>query len=420
MAQRAGAVVAVDAIGVVRRPAGSRLGPRAPRRSGCCAAGRRCRRSAPPRRENGSGSSASASSRRRPRKSAGSVGESRRAIRRASGRRPPCWRRRARGADAGPAPRARREVALPLDVGAAVERVLGAAGRRRIEDEVERGRQPASARGTARSASIGTTPGGRSTACAADRKRCRRVRREPARARSHVAAARDQDSSMRASPSPALPAPRVYSRDAPAHRHFAVSRRAGPLAPDTRIHYRDAAYARALAEAGDTPSAAAAGRRRALAARLDGLLIPGGGDFAPRSRLSRRSPFDLVPPRQLAFDRALLAAALERALPVLGICYGMQLLALALRRRADYDIPSDVPARPSTLGSGRAPRPRVEPAPSSRGLLGAAPARQQPAPPGGRRGRTRARRGARGRWARRGDREPGRALRHRRAVAPGA
>src|SRR5262245_2915341 len=59
----------------------------------------------------------------------------------------------------------------------------------------------------------------------------------------------------------------------------------------------------------------------ALAARIDGLLLPGGGDFLPARSYPAEVAFDPVAPRQLDFDRVLLAACLERGVPVLGICY---------------------------------------------------------------------------------------------------
>ena len=109
--------------------------------------------------------------------------------------------------------------------------------------------------------------------------------------------------------------------------------------------YLDAAYANAVDAAGATPLYLPLQRDPArLVERIDGLLLPGGDDFAPPRAYPPGVGFDIVPERQLAFDRALLAAALERELPVLAICYGMQLLALHCGGSIHYDIPTDLPA----------------------------------------------------------------------------
>jgi putative glutamine amidotransferase len=110
-----------------------------------------------------------------------------------------------------------------------------------------------------------------------------------------------------------------------------------------RIHRLDAAYADAVAEAGGLPLyLPGAGGTDALIASIDALLLPGGPDFVPE-----RPPPDVrfapVAPEQLAADRALLAAARAASLPVLGVCYGMQLLALESGGRLHYHVPLDVP-----------------------------------------------------------------------------
>jgi len=114
---------------------------------------------------------------------------------------------------------------------------------------------------------------------------------------------------------------------------------------EREYHYADAAYAHAVSEAGGIPVYLPEQRNVAeLADRIDGLLLPGGGDFAPDRAYPAAVSFDLVPERQLAFDRALLAAALDRDRPVLGICYGMQLLALHCGGALHFDVSTDVPA----------------------------------------------------------------------------
>jgi len=155
----------------------------------------------------------------------------------------------------------------------------------------------------------------------------------------------------------------------------------------------DPAYARALAEAGALPVHLAwPADPEALATRLDALVIPGGPDFlteslgegsgarasAPEAGRTPGDPpevrFDPVDPRQLAFDRALAAAALERGIPVLGICYGMQLLALHAGACLHLHLPRDLPAAGShgAAGSGERRHPvRLPPGTLLARVLGA-------------------------------------------------
>ena len=113
--------------------------------------------------------------------------------------------------------------------------------------------------------------------------------------------------------------------------------------PAREYAYLDTSYAGALARSGATPILLPLQPEvDALAERLDGLLIPGGDDFPPPHPYPPEIRFETVPPRQLAFDQALLAAALSRRLPVLAICYGMQLLALQRGGKLVYDIPNDL------------------------------------------------------------------------------
>ncbi|MEE3325913.1 MAG: gamma-glutamyl-gamma-aminobutyrate hydrolase family protein [Myxococcota bacterium] len=110
--------------------------------------------------------------------------------------------------------------------------------------------------------------------------------------------------------------------------------------------YLDDAYPRALTEAGAQPVLLPVGSDpREQVAGIDGLLLPGGDDFLPEESSSYADTvqFDPVSPRQLDFDRALLAAALEKEIPILGICYGAQLMALHHGGELHYDLPSDRP-----------------------------------------------------------------------------
>lgn len=63
---------------------------------------------------------------------------------------------------------------------------------------------------------------------------------------------------------------------------------------------------------------------------LDGLVLAGGADIEPESYGEARHPatVDTVPERD-SFEIALTRRALERDLPVLGICRGMQLINVA-------------------------------------------------------------------------------------------
>ncbi|MFD6099910.1 gamma-glutamyl-gamma-aminobutyrate hydrolase family protein [Nocardiopsis flavescens] len=87
-------------------------------------------------------------------------------------------------------------------------------------------------------------------------------------------------------------------------------------------------YVDAVAAAGGVPVllppvAEAAGAVRAL----DGLLLAGGGDIDPARYGAGRSGHTAgVQAARDGAESALLAAALDRGLPVLGVCRGMQLL----------------------------------------------------------------------------------------------
>ncbi|MGW0760237.1 gamma-glutamyl-gamma-aminobutyrate hydrolase family protein [Streptomyces sp. NPDC002814] len=76
----------------------------------------------------------------------------------------------------------------------------------------------------------------------------------------------------------------------------------------------------------DEPSLAAA-----AVARLDGLVIAGGPDVEPVRYGAERDALTGPPARARdAWELALIEAALEASVPLLGICRGMQLLNVAL------------------------------------------------------------------------------------------
>ena len=103
--------------------------------------------------------------------------------------------------------------------------------------------------------------------------------------------------------------------------------------PWNRLGFNRLTHVRALRDAGmrpvlvdfdveGDPSTAAADRLQGV----DALIIAGGGDVSPGRYGSAFDAALDVNPRRDAFELALLAAAEQRGLPVLGLCRGAQLI----------------------------------------------------------------------------------------------
>jgi putative glutamine amidotransferase len=104
-------------------------------------------------------------------------------------------------------------------------------------------------------------------------------------------------------------------------------------------------YVRSVDQAGGVPLALPPSDAAAAAlvvGRLDGLVLSGGGDLDPA--LFGAAPHPRLGPvsrRRDEFELALLEHALQRDLPVLAICRGMQLLNVARGGTLVQDIPSE-------------------------------------------------------------------------------
>ncbi|MDP2168247.1 MAG: gamma-glutamyl-gamma-aminobutyrate hydrolase family protein [Thermodesulfovibrionales bacterium] len=79
------------------------------------------------------------------------------------------------------------------------------------------------------------------------------------------------------------------------------------------------------------------------AAFIDGLLIPGGDDIAPKY-YNETPEFEIKPvdPRRAGFEINLFHEIIKSGRPVLGICYGMQLINVALGGTLYQDIESQL------------------------------------------------------------------------------
>jgi len=82
-----------------------------------------------------------------------------------------------------------------------------------------------------------------------------------------------------------------------------------------------------------------------IVASLDGLIMTGGADFDPLKFYNEEPIPELgdVQPERDDFDVKLIRAAVKKGIPVLGICRGEQLMAIAFGGSLWQDIPSQIP-----------------------------------------------------------------------------
>jgi putative glutamine amidotransferase len=82
---------------------------------------------------------------------------------------------------------------------------------------------------------------------------------------------------------------------------------------------------------------------REVLSRLDGLMLAGGADVEPRRYAAQPHPsIQQARPDRDAFELALAAVTRERDTPVLGICRGMQVMAVAAGGTLEQHLPDVV------------------------------------------------------------------------------
>jgi gamma-glutamyl-gamma-aminobutyrate hydrolase PuuD len=128
-----------------------------------------------------------------------------------------------------------------------------------------------------------------------------------------------------------------------------------------------ASYADAVADAGGEPVLLPTGAVSAeVVARLDGLVVAGGADVDPARYGQAAGPrTTVVRPERDESELTALQAALDRDLPVLAICRGMQLLNVALGGDLVQHLPDAENTGIHDPGAGRYHRREVRTEPGS-------------------------------------------------------
>jgi putative glutamine amidotransferase len=139
------------------------------------------------------------------------------------------------------------------------------------------------------------------------------------------------------------------------------------------------AYVRSVLGAGGVPIILPPLLDAALVERaldgIDGVVLTGGEDIHPGLYGAEPSPHLYPPSRERdLFELGLFAAARERALPILGICRGIQLVNVGLGGTLFQDLPSERPSSvahdPGGARQARTHEVRLEPGSRAAEALG--------------------------------------------------
>lgn len=126
--------------------------------------------------------------------------------------------------------------------------------------------------------------------------------------------------------------------------------------------YVNSAYLHAVQQAGGVPVALppqlSSASMRQLAGDLQGLLLTGGGDMDPAlfGETPHATLYDVAPARD-TLETSVLHVALDRGLPVLAVCRGLQVLNVALGGSLHQDVGTD----PGTQMAHSQKEPRDQP-----------------------------------------------------------